>query len=298
MKPRRRCRSPTSSTRVCSKPPRTVMANEISLRSQKSRCDARESRRHRRRGSPRENVTTRCRQEQSTMPDGAADIVSRYRVLGKTGERVSPIGIGGWHLGLPTVDEQLAIRIVRTAIDNGVNFLDNSWDYNEGKSEIRMGKALRDGYRQKAFLMTKVDGQTKKSAAQQLDESLKRLQTDHLDLWQFHEVIRMGDPDRIFGPGGGMEAALEAKKAGKIRYIGFTGHKSPDIHLKMLSTGFKHNFTFDTVQMPLNVMDAHFNSFVKKVLPVLLEHKIGVLGMKPMGDKLILNRHTVPTVDD
>ncbi|HZR32615.1 MAG TPA: aldo/keto reductase [Terriglobales bacterium] len=219
----------------------------------------------------------------------------QYRTLGRTGEKVSIVGIGGFHLGVP--DEKEAIRIVRTALDNGVNFLDNSWDYNEGKSEIRMGKALRDGYRQKAFLMTKVDGQTKKSAAQQLDESLKRLQTDHLDLWQFHEVIRMGDPDRIFGAGGGMEAALEAKKAGKIRYIGFTGHKSPDVHLKMLSTGFKHNFTFDTVQMPLNVMDAHFNSFGKKVLPMLLEHKIGVLGMKPMGDKLILNSHTVTPIE-
>src|SRR5438105_7797267 len=197
MKPRRRCRSPTSSTRVCSKPPRTVMANEISLRSQKSRCDARESRRHRRRGSPRENVTTRCRQEQSVMPDGAADIVSHYRVLGKTGERVSPIGIGGWHLGLPTVDEQLALRIVRTAIDHGVNFMDNSWDYNGGASELRMGKALRDGYRDKVFLMTKIDGRSRKEATRQLDESLRRLQTDRIEAVRTFSPMNSSDVEAL-----------------------------------------------------------------------------------------------------
>jgi predicted aldo/keto reductase-like oxidoreductase len=160
-----------------------------------------------------------------------------------------------------------------------------------------MGKALGDGYRKKAFLMTKIDGQTKKAAADQLNESLKRLQTDHLDLLQFHEIIRMSDPDRIFAAGGGMEAVLEAKKAGKVRYIGFTGHKNPDIHLKMLNTGFKNKFTFDTVQMPLNVMDAHYQSFGKKVLPVLLEHNIGVLGMKPMGDKIILRSNTASAIE-
>ena len=213
------------------------------------------------------------------------------RALGRTGEKVSIIGIGGYHLGPPS--EQEAIRIVRTALDNGVNFLDNCWDYNEGVSEERMGKALRDGYRKKAFLMTKIDGRTRKAAAQQLDDSLRRLQTDHIDLLQFHEVIRDTDPDRIFAPGGGMEAVLEAKKQGKIRYIGFTGHKSPDIHTKMLDTAFAHNFTFDTVQMPLNVMDAHYDSFERKVLPVLLKHQIGVLGMKPMGDKIILRSNTV-----
>src|SRR5438132_7291598 len=190
-------------------------------------------------------ATSTARTVRSSVRRGETEATIPMRSLGRTGERVSAIGLGGFHLGKPDLPEAESVRIVRTALDNGVNFLDNSWDYNEGKSEIRMGKALRDGYRQKAFLMTKVDGQTKKSAAQQLDESLKRLQTDHLDLWQFHEVIRMGDPDRIFGAGGGMEAALEAKKAGKIRYIGFTGHKSPDIHLKMLSTGFAHNFTLD-----------------------------------------------------
>jgi len=221
---------------------------------------------------------------------GAADSFPQ-RVLGHTGEKVSLIGIGGYHLGKGS-DEQESIRIVRTALDSGVNFLDNCWDYNGGVSEIRMGKALRDGYRQKAFLMTKVDGQTRQAAEQQLEESLRRLQTDHIDLLQFHEVIRETDPARIFGEGGSMEAALAARKQGKIRYIGFTGHKSPDIHLKMLKTAFAHQFTFDAVQMPLNVMDAHYDSFEKKVLPVLVKHEIGVLGMKPMGDSIILRSKT------
>jgi predicted aldo/keto reductase-like oxidoreductase len=194
-------------------------------------------------------------------------------------------------------DEQESIRIIRTALDSGITFLDNCWDYNNGQSEIRMGKALRDGYRQKAFLMTKIDGRTRQAAAQQLEESLRRLQTDHIDLLQFHEVIRDTDPDRIFAKGGGMEAVLEAKKQGKVRYIGFTGHKSPDIHLKMLNTAFAHNFTFDAVQMPLNVMDAHYDSFEKKVLPVLVKHNIGVLGMKPMGDKIILKSKTASPIE-
>ena len=218
------------------------------------------------------------------------------RTLGHTGEKVSIVGLGGYHIGMQS-DEQESIHIIRTALDNGINFLDNCWDYNGGQSEIRMGKALRDGYRQKAFLMTKIDGQTNKAATQQIEESLRRLQTDHIDLLQFHEVIRDTDPERIFGAQGGMEAALAAKKAGKIRYIGFTGHKTPDIHLKMLKTAFDHQFTFDTVQMPLNVMDAHFNSFEKKVLPVLVEHKIGVLGMKSMGDHLILESKTVTPIE-
>jgi aryl-alcohol dehydrogenase-like predicted oxidoreductase len=225
----------------------------------------------------------------------AADAPVPKRTLGRTGEKVSIIGLGGYHLGVP--DEPESLRIIRMALDSGVNFLDNCWDYNDGQSEIRMGKALRDGYRQKAFLMTKIDGQTKKAATQQIDESLHRLQTDHVDLLQFHEVIRDTDPDRIFAPGGGMEAVLEAKKQGKIRYIGFTGHKSPDIHLKMLNTAFAHQFTFDAVQMPLNVMDAHYDSFEKKVLPVLVQHDIGVLGMKPMGDKIILKSKTATPVE-
>jgi aryl-alcohol dehydrogenase-like predicted oxidoreductase len=227
----------------------------------------------------------------------AADTPVPRRTLGRSGEKVSIIGVGGHHIGRAAVDEQVGIRIIRTALDNGVNFLDNCWDYNDGVSEERMGKALRDGYRHKAFLMTKIDGQTKKAAAQQLDESLRRLQTDHIDLLQFHEVIRDTDPARIFGEGGGMETVLEARKQGKVRYIGFTGHKSPDIHYKMLETAFAHNFTFDAVQMPLNVMDAHFDSFEKKVLPVLVKHGIGVLGMKPMGDSIILHSKTATPVE-
>jgi len=219
------------------------------------------------------------------------------RTLGRTGEKVSMIGIGGYHLGAPSVEEQEAIRIVRTALDNGINFLDNCWDYNNGVSEERMGKALRDGHRQNAFVMTKIDGRTKAAAARQLEESLRRLQTDHIDLLQFHEVIRDTDPERIFAAGGGMEAVLEAKKQGKVRYIGFTGHKSPDIHNKMLEIAFAHNFRFDAVQMPLNVMDAHYDSFEKKTLPILVKHNIGVLGMKPMGDKIILESKTATPVE-
>src|SRR5438552_17264932 len=146
-----------------------------------------------------------------------------YRNLGSTGETVSAIGVGGWHLGFKDVDEQLAIRIVRTALDNGINFLDNCWDYNGGASELRMGKALRDGYRDKAFLMTKIDGRNKESAARQIEESLRRLQTDRIDLMQFHEVIRMTDPERVFGADGALEAVVAARQAGKIRYVGVTG---------------------------------------------------------------------------
>jgi len=214
-----------------------------------------------------------------------------YRVLGRSGEKVSLLGLGGYHIGTQR-DEAESIRIIRAAVDAGVNFLDNCWDYNDGASEIRMGKALRDGYRQKVFLMTKTDGQVKDVYNRQLDECLRRLQTDHIDLVQFHEIIRPTDPDRIFGPGGAFEAALAARQAGKIGYIGFTGHKDPDIHLKMLHTGFARGFTFDAVQMPLNVMDAHFKSFAHKVVPVLVEHKIGVLGMKPLGGGIILNSKT------
>ena len=219
------------------------------------------------------------------------------RILGHTGEKVSIVGIGGYHLARPGVDAEESIRIVRTGLDQGINFLDNCWDYNGGESEIRMGKALREGYRKKAFLMTKIDGRHKAAAASQINESLKRLQTDRIDLLQFHEVIRDNDPDRIFGAGGALEAVLEAKKAGKIRYIGFTGHKSPDIHLKMLATASAHQFTFDSVQMPLNVMDHHFDSFEAKVLPILQKQNMGVLGMKPMGDPFILQSKTVTPLE-
>lgn len=226
----------------------------------------------------------------------ASDAAMPMRTMGRSGEKISIVGLGGYHLG-KQADEQESIRIIRAGMDAGINFLDNCWDYNGGESEVRMGKALRDGYRKKAFLMTKIDGQTKKAAMEQLEESLRRLQTDHIDLLQFHEVIRDTDPARIFAAGSGMDAVMEAKKQGKVRYIGFTGHKSPDIHLKMLETAFAHGFTFDAVQMPLNVMDAHYDSFEKKVLPVLVKHEIGVLGMKPLGDQLILNSKTATPVE-
>lgn len=219
-----------------------------------------------------------------------------YRTLGKTQERVSAIGLGGFHIGHPK-DEQDGIRLVRSAVDRGITFMDNSWDYNEGDSEIRMGKALKDGYREKVFLMTKIDGRTKKSAAQQINESLERLQTDRVDLLQFHEVLRLEDPDRIFAEEGAIAAFLEAKQAGKTRYIGFTGHKDPLVHLRMLEIAKQHNFSFDTVQMPLNVMDAHFRSFEHQVLPKLVEQEIGVIGMKTMGDGNILKSKTVEPIE-
>jgi len=230
------------------------------------------------------------------MPENTADAIP-YRLLGSTGERVSAIGLGGWHLGLPTVAEQLSLRIVRTAIDRGLNFMDNSWDYNEGASEIRMGKALRDGYRDKTFLMTKIDGRSKREATRQLDESLRRLQTDRIDLVQHHEVIRFEDPHRIFDAEGANAALLDARTQGKLRYIGFTGHKDPRIHLHTLEVAREHGFTFDTVQMPLNVMDAHYRSFEKLVLPELVKQNIGVLGMKSMANGIILKSGTVTAVE-
>ena len=219
-----------------------------------------------------------------------------YRSLGRTGEKISVLGLGGYHIGVPKEEEE-GIHIIRSAIDRGINFMDNCWDYHDGGSELRMGKALRDGYRQKVFLMTKIDARTKEAAARQIEESLRRLQTDHIDLLQFHEVIRMEDPDRIFGPGGGMEAMLEARKSGKVRFIGFTGHKDPLIHLRMLEVAAEHQFRFDAVQMPLNVMDAHFRSFQRQVLPVLVKDEIGVLGMKPMGSGAILTSQTVKPIE-
>ena len=220
-----------------------------------------------------------------------------YRVLGHTGERVSAVGLGGWHLAFPKLDEQAAIRIIRTAIDRGINFMDNAWDYWEGESERRMGKALGDGYRARVFLMTKIDGRTKREATRQLDESLRRLRTDRIDLVQHHEVVRFEDPDRMFDEEGAQAALIEARAAGKLRYIGFTGHKDPHVHLYTLEVARKHGFTFDTVQMPLNVMDAHFRSFERMVLPELVRQNIGVLGMKALANGRILQSGTVTAVE-
>jgi predicted aldo/keto reductase-like oxidoreductase len=219
-----------------------------------------------------------------------------YRDLGTTGEKVSAIGLGGYHVG-KQADAAESIQLIRTAIDQGITFMDNCWDYNGGISEVRMGQALKDGYRSKVFLMTKMDGRTKESYNIQLEQSMGRLQTDVIDLVQFHEVIRLDDADRIFAPGGAMEAAVAAREAGKIRYIGFTGHKDPYVHLRMLEVAQKHNFHFDTVQMPINVMDAHFRSFTKEVLPVAQLRGIGVLAMKTFGDPFILNSKTVEPIE-
>ncbi len=220
-----------------------------------------------------------------------------YRTLGNTGEKVSAIGVGGWHLSLKQVDEPLSLRIVRTAIDRGITFLDNSWDYNAGESERRMGKALRDGYRKKVFLMTKIDGRTKSEAAKQLEESLRRLQVDCIDLVQHHEIIRYEDPHRIFADTGANAALVEARTGGKLRYIGFTGHKDPHIHLHMLEVAAANGFKFDTAQMPLNVMDAHYRSFGKLVVPELVKQKIGVLGMKSMANGILLRSKTVTPIE-
>src|SRR5438034_6524738 len=231
------------------------------------------------------------------MPQAEANRNVPERILGRTGERVSAIGLGGWHLGLKDVDEQLSIRIVRSAVDGGITFMDNSWDYSDGASETRMGKALRDGYRSRVFLMTKIDGRSKTEAARQLDQSLRRLQTDTIDLVQHHEIIRYEDPHRIFDEEGANAALLDARKAGKIRYLGFTGHKDPRIHLYMLEVAREHGFTFDTAQMPLNVMDAHYRSFERLVVPELLKQNIGVLGMKSMANGIILKSGTVTAIE-
>lgn len=220
-----------------------------------------------------------------------------YRTLGSTGERVSVIGLGGWHLGFPSLSDNESVRIIRTAVDAGVNFLDNSWDYFDGVSEKRMGRALREGYRQRVFLMTKINGRSRKAAARQLDESLRRLGVDEIDLVQHHEVIRFEDPVRIFDDDGAQRALVEAQRAGKLRYIGFTGHKDPEIHLQTLRIARSHGVKFDTVQMPLNVMDVHYRSFERMVLHELLRDGIGVLGMKPLANGMIMRSGKVTAIE-
>ena len=202
------------------------------------------------------------------------------RPFGKTGVNVSILGLGGWHIGVQE-DRSESHRLIQTAIDAGVNFLDNSIDYNEGQSEIRMGEAIK-GQREKVFVMTKHNFRDKKSALRDLEISLRRLQTDHLDLWQFHSIERPEDPDWIFTEHGAIEAAELAKKQGKVRFIGFTGHKNPEYHLKMLSKPF----AWDAIQMPLNVLDAHFRSFERRVLPEAAKRQLGIVGMKPMAFKI------------
>jgi aryl-alcohol dehydrogenase-like predicted oxidoreductase len=219
-----------------------------------------------------------------------------YRELGTTGETVSAIGMGGFHIGKQATPEE-SIRLIHAGIDAGITFLDNSWDYNDGISEVRMGRALKGAYRHKVFLMTKIDGRTAKEYQKQLEQSMGRLQTEMVDLVQFHECIRMEDADRIFAKGGAIDAARKAREQGKIRYIGFTGHKDPAIHLRMLEVADRNGFHFDTVQMPINVMDAHFRSFTREVMPVAVKKGIGVLAMKTFGDKFILESGVVKPIE-
>ncbi len=221
-----------------------------------------------------------------------------YRELGTTGERVSAIGMGGYHLAKdPKTTQQDAVRLVRTASDAGITFFDNCWDYNDGISEVRLGQALKDGYRHKAFVMSKMDARTAKDYNKQLEQSLGRLDTDVIDLVQFHEILRFEDPDRIFADDGAIHAAIAARQAGKIRYIGFTGHKDPHIHLRMFEVAAQHGFHFDTVQMPVNVMDAHFRSFTNLVIPVAQKAGTGVLAMKTFGDGYLLKTNTFEPLD-
>ncbi|MHB8874499.1 MAG: aldo/keto reductase [Myxococcaceae bacterium] len=227
---------------------------------------------------------------------GAAPAGIPRRKLGRTGVTVSILGLGGAHLGAQRTEKE-TLGLIRGGIDAGIDFLDNCWDYHDGQSELRMGKALRDGYRDRAFLMTKFDGRDQKTAMKQIDESLKRLQTDHLDLLQLHEVIHGSDPQRSFAEGGAIEAMVAARKQGKTRFLGFTGHKSPALHLAMLAAARANGFRFDAVQMPLNVLDAHHDSFEKQVLPVLLQDEIAVLGMKPLGDQFVLESGAASAVE-
>ena len=212
-----------------------------------------------------------------------------YRTFGRTSEKISAIGMGGFHLGKSAVTDDEATRLIHEGVDRGITFMDNCWDYNDGRSELRMGAALaQGGYRDKVFLMSKMDGRTKEEALKQIDQSLLRLRTDRIDLVQHHEILRYDDPDRVFAEGGAMEGFLEAKKQGKLRYIGFTGHKDPRIHLQMLAVAQERGFQFDSCQMPLNVMDAHFRSFGHLVLPHLVAEGIAPLAMKTFGDGVIL----------
>ena len=212
---------------------------------------------------------------------GGGDIPTRP--LGNTGVNVSILGLGGYHIGR-IKDDNRSIRLIREAIDRGVTFLDNAWEYHNGRSEELVGKALEGGYREKAFVMTKHHGRDKKTAMEHLEDNLRRLRTDVIDLWQFHEVVYDKDPEMIFAAGGGIEAADLAKKQGKVRFVGFTGHRSPVIHLKMLAYGYR----WDAVQMPMNVFDAHYESFEKNVLPILVRRKIGVIAMKSLASGYVL----------
>jgi predicted aldo/keto reductase-like oxidoreductase len=236
--------------------------------------------------------------EDAPLPLGPPETVEKrngipYRLFGKTGEKVSILGLGGYHVGVPPSTEE-ATRLIRRAIDEGINFLDNAWEYHKGRSEVRFGNALEGGYRKKVFLMTKVCARDRDGAMQQLEESLKRMKTDVIDLWQFHECNYDNDPDWIFARDGAIHAAVKAKEQGKIRFIGFTGHKSPHIHLKMLA----QEFHWDAAQMPLNVMDAHYRSFARQVVPLINGRGMGIVGMKPLGGNFGIPKSGAVTVEE
>ena len=214
------------------------------------------------------------------------------RRLGRTNEDVSTVAMGGGHLGTNALSDVEAVHLIHRGIDQGITLLDNSWDYDGGRSEERMGQALgRGGYRRRVFLATKFDGRDRKTATAQLDSSLRRLQTDHIDLWQNHENIRPDDAERVFAAGGAIEAILAAREAGKVRFLGFTGHKKPAYHVHMFEVAAQHGFVFDAVQMPLNIMDAHFRSFEQTVIPVAQKTDTAILAMKSFGDRRILETH-------
>lgn len=218
------------------------------------------------------------------------------RTLGRTGQKVSLVGLGGAHIGRQGSDAD-AVKLVRSAINQGITFIDNAWDANNGRSEALIGRALQDGYRTRVFLMTRLDGRNAETAADQLDQSLTRLGTNHVNLLQFNEIIRESDPDRIFADDGAAGAVVAAKKAGKTRFIGFSGHKRPAIHLQMLDAARASGVTFDAVQLPLNVMDAQFDSFEQQVLPRLVKEGVGVVAMKALGDHAIIDTGLVTPLE-
>lgn len=234
-----------------------------------------------------------ARRASAAYPPPAVEAIPR-RALGRTGEYVSALGFGGYHLGNVSTEKE-AIRLVHEAVDAGITFMDNAWEYHEGKSEVRMGKAL-DGRRDGVFLMTKVctHGRDAKVAMRQLEESLRRLKTDHIDLWQVHELAFYNDPERHFAKGGVIEALDIAKQQGKVRFVGFTGHKDPAIHLKMLS----YDYPFDTCQMPLNCFDATFRSFERQVLPELERRGIAAIGMKSLGGEATMVKRRAVTAPE
>jgi uncharacterized protein len=215
-----------------------------------------------------------------------------YRVLGRTGEKVSLLGIGGYHMAVDSLSEEDSIRLVRTAMDEGVNFLDNAWEYHDGRSETRMGKALKDGYREKAFLMTKVLARSREGAQQQLEDSLRRLDVDVIDLWQFHSLRHAEDARAVFD--NLFDIALKAQEAGKIRYIGFTGHITPVALVEMLG----QDYDWATVQMPLSIFDYHYRSFQQDVLPKAVEKNLGVIAMKTLTGKAQPDTEGVLSVEE